>query len=60
MTKSRAALIILTAPKEMDTSGFWDYFFCKPMPEFQSHENDHEVRMAALAYLEHMLEKIQE
>lgn len=62
MTKSRAALIVLTAPKEADMSEYWDYFFTKPMPRSRTHhqieQNDYEIRMAALAYLEHRLEKI--
>jgi hypothetical protein len=55
MTKTRAALIILTAPKEADMSSFWDYFFSRSIKDFKE-DTDLEVRAAALSYLESKIE----
>ncbi len=57
MTKARAALIIITAPKEADVTCFWNYFKCYPISAFEGDPHK-EIFECALSYLEDRLEKI--
>lgn len=55
MTKTRAALIVLTSPKDTDISDYWSFFFHYPY-WIRNGNPSEEIRAAALSYLENKID----